>query len=53
MTTEEEEFNTKFERECDFMGCCLTIETPYNSWYVDKVEEVPQIHSVTTHGTQT
>jgi hypothetical protein len=41
--TAEEEFTALFERECAFMGCCLTIETPSSSWCVDRVEEVPQI----------
>jgi hypothetical protein len=31
----------------------LTIETPSSSWCVDRVEEVPQIESVVSHGTQT
>jgi hypothetical protein len=52
-TTEEEEFTALFERECAFMGCCLTVETPSSSWCVDRVEEVPQIQSVAAQGTQT
>jgi hypothetical protein len=51
--SEEEEFTAQFERECAFMGCCLTVETPSNSWCIDRVEEVPQIESVVSHGTQT
>jgi len=31
----------------------LTIETPSSSWCVDRVEEVLQIESVVSHGTQT
>jgi hypothetical protein len=41
MIAEEEEFTAQFESECDFMGCCLTIDTPSNSWCVDRVKEVP------------
>jgi hypothetical protein len=50
---QEEEFTAQFERECAFIGCCLTVETPSSSWCVDRVEEVPQIESVVSHGTQT
>jgi hypothetical protein len=52
-TVEEEEFSAQFERECAFVGCCLTVETPSSGWCVDIVEEVPQIESVVSHGTQT
>jgi hypothetical protein len=52
-TTDEEEFTAQFERECAFIVCCLTVETPSNSWCVDRVEEVPQIQSVAAQGTQT
>jgi hypothetical protein len=40
-TTEEQKFTAQFEKECAFMGCCLTVETPSSSWCVDRVEEVP------------
>jgi hypothetical protein len=53
VTTEEEEFSAQFERECAFIGCCLSVETPSNGWCTDRVEEVPQIESVVSHGTQT
>jgi hypothetical protein len=52
-TTEEEEFSAQFERECAFVSCCLSVDTPSNGWCTDKVEEVPQIESVVSHGTQT
>jgi hypothetical protein len=52
-TTEEHEFIAQFERECAFIGCCLTIETPSSSWCANKVEEVPQIESAVSHGTRT
>jgi hypothetical protein len=29
---------------------CLTVETSPNNWWVDRVEEVPQIESVISHG---
>jgi hypothetical protein len=34
-TTADEEFTTQFERECDFIVCCLTVESPSSIWYVD------------------
>jgi hypothetical protein len=49
-TTKEEEFASQFERECAFIGCCLSVETPSSGWCADKVEEVPQIENVVTHG---
>jgi hypothetical protein len=45
--------SAQFERECAFIGCCLSVETPSNGWCTDRVEEVPQIESVVSHGTQT
>jgi hypothetical protein len=52
-TKEEEEFTAQFERECAFVNCCLSVDTPSSSWCVDKVEEVSQIESVVSHGTHT
>jgi hypothetical protein len=52
-TTKEEEFIAQLERKCVFIACCLTIETPSNSWCVDRAKEVLQIQRVATHGTRT
>jgi hypothetical protein len=50
--TTKEEFTAQFERECVFVSCCLSVDTPSNSWCADRVEEVPQIKSVVSHGMQ-
>jgi hypothetical protein len=34
-TTDEEEFTAQFERECAFIVCCSTVESPSNIWYID------------------
>jgi hypothetical protein len=34
-TTQEDEFPSQFERECYFIVCCSTVETPSSIWYVD------------------
>jgi hypothetical protein len=52
-TAEEVEFTTQFERECAFVICCLSIDTPSGGWCADRVEEIPQIESVLSRGTQT
>jgi hypothetical protein len=41
MTTQEEEFTTQFARECDFVSCCFSVDTPSEGWWEDIVEEVP------------
>jgi hypothetical protein len=53
VTAKEEEFSAQIERECAFVGCCLLVETPSNAWCADRVEEVPWIKRVVSHGTQT
>ena len=34
-TTDEEEFQAHFERECAFLICCTSIEMTPNIWYID------------------
>jgi hypothetical protein len=53
VTTEEEEFIAQFERECAFVICCLSIDTPSCGRCANRVEEVPQIESVVSRGMQT
>jgi hypothetical protein len=33
-TTDEEEFQEQFERECAFLICCTLVETTPNIWYI-------------------
>jgi hypothetical protein len=35
VTTEEEEFASKFEMECSLIVCCSTVESPSNDEYID------------------
>jgi hypothetical protein len=34
-TTKEDEFASRFERECSLIICCSTVETPSHIWYID------------------
>jgi hypothetical protein len=52
-TAEEEEFIAQFERECTFVNCCLSVDTPSGGWCANRVEEIPQIESGVSRGTQT
>jgi hypothetical protein len=52
-TTEEEEFTAQFERECAFVSCCLSVDTPSNGRWADRVEEVPLTQSIDSEGAQT
>jgi hypothetical protein len=33
--TKEDEFFSRFERECSLIVCCSTIESPSHIWYID------------------
>jgi hypothetical protein len=49
-TTKEEEFATQFARECAFVSCCLSVDTPSGGWWADRVEEVPLTQSIDSEG---
>jgi hypothetical protein len=52
-TTEEEEFSTQLVMECAFVSCCLSIDTPFDGRWADRVEEVPLTQSIDLDGAQT
>jgi hypothetical protein len=35
MTSEEDEFASRFERESSLIVCCSTVESPSRIWYID------------------
>jgi hypothetical protein len=48
--TTEEEFATQFARECAFVSFCLSVDTPFNVRWADRVEEVPLTQSIDSEG---